>query len=239
MELPYIKVHDALADHPKIAALHDDSAGFLLVALWGYCHRMDTDGRVPKAVAHRLTTSASPARCRKLVAHALLEDAGTDYVCHDYLDHQQSSEERASARERNRSNGQAGGLARARRAAKQVASKPPSKGSSQIQAEVEIEVEQQTSSVVTRKRATPPPDLFPITDAMAAWGREHCPNVHDPARQTEQFLDHHRARGSTFKDWTAAWRTWMTNAQRYAIRDGVEPVRAADDPSKAYLRESS
>lgn len=74
---------------------------------------------------------------------------------------------------------------------------------------------------------------------MASWGRSHCPNVHDPAQQTAQFLDHHRAKGSTFKDWTAAWRTWMSNAQRYAVRDGIEPVAAADDPSKAYLRESS
>lgn len=236
MELPYIKVHDALADHPKIAALHDDASAFLLIALWGYCHRMDTDGRVPKAIAHRLTYSASAARCRKLTAHGLLEEVGNEYLCHDYLEHQQSSAEREAARQRNRSNGQAGGLARAKRVAKQVASKSLSEGSSQIQAEVEIEVEQQTSSVVARKRATPPPDLFPITAEMAAWGREHCPNVHDPARQTTQFLDHARANGKTFKDWTAAWRTWMTNAQRYAVRDGVPAMSEEYDPHKEHLR---
>ena len=76
----------------------------------------------------------------------------------------------------------------------------------------------------TRKRAQPAPDIFPITDAMAAWGRTHCPLVQDPPAETAKFLDHHRARGSSFKDWTAAWRTWMANAQTYtAERAGRGP----------------
>jgi hypothetical protein len=34
-------------------------------------------------------------------------------------------------------------------------------------------------------------------------------------RETAQFLDYHRARGSVFKDWAAAWRTWMRNAAKF------------------------
>lgn len=33
--------------------------------------------------------------------------------------------------------------------------------------------------------------------------------------ETEQFTDHHTARGSVFKDWDAAFRTWLRNAKRY------------------------
>lgn len=34
--------------------------------------------------------------------------------------------------------------------------------------------------------------------------------------QAAAFRDHHLARGTTFKDWDAAWRTWLGNARRFA-----------------------
>lgn len=73
--------------------------------------------------------------------------------------------------------------------------------------------------VGSRSRATPAPDLFPITDQMRRWWSERSDPRVNLDRETENFLDHHRARGSTFKDWTAAWRTWMTNAVTFAQRD--------------------
>ena len=36
--------------------------------------------------------------------------------------------------------------------------------------------------------------------------------------EADQFRDYHLARGSTFKDWNAAWRTWLGNAKRYKGR---------------------
>ena len=86
----------------------------------------------------------------------------------------------------------------------------------------------------TRKRAAQPvPDIFPITELMAAWGRANAPLITDPTAETAKFLDHHRARGSAFKDWAAAWRTWMANAQTYtAERAGRGPTRAALAPGQ-------
>lgn len=79
---------------------------------------------------------------------------------------------------------------------------------------------QQPSSSSGRKRAaTSAPDIFPITDEMRTKAAEKYP-LANVDRETEKFLDHHRAKGSTFKDWNAAWRTWMANAQGYAERDG-------------------
>jgi hypothetical protein len=42
--------------------------------------------------------------------------------------------------------------------------------------------------------------------------------VFDPAAEFEQFCDHHTARGTVFKDWNAAWRTWARNAVKYQQR---------------------
>lgn len=84
------------------------------------------------------------------------------------------------------------------------------------------------------KRATAVPDIFPITDAMNEWGRQNCPAVLDPQAETRQFLDHHRAKGSTFRDWTAAWRTWMGNAQKYATARPAQQRRELA-PKDAWL----
>jgi DNA-binding MarR family transcriptional regulator len=63
-------------------------------------------------------------------------------------------------------------------------------------------------------RASSAPELFPISEAMHAWAREHLPGVY-VERETEQFLDYHRAKGNVFKDWIAAWRRWMRHARSF------------------------
>jgi hypothetical protein len=68
-----------------------------------------------------------------------------------------------------------------------------------------------------RSRATTAPAEFSVTPEMAAWARANTPQI-DAATETENFLDHHRAKGSAFKDWPAAWRTWMRNAVRFQPR---------------------
>lgn len=86
----------------------------------------------------------------------------------------------------------------------------------------------------SERRATRLPDDFAITPEMVAWARENTPHV-DGRRETEQFRDYWRAasgRNATKRDWTAAWRTWMRNAQDRAratpARNGHAP-RTADD----------
>lgn len=46
--------------------------------------------------------------------------------------------------------------------------------------------------------------------------------------EAARFRDYHLANGSTFKDWDAAWRTWLGNARRFAPR--------RSDNSSAFLR---
>lgn len=226
----YIKLHDGMPDHPKVDPL-SDAAFRLLINSWCWCSRHLTDGAMPvKTWVKRGTKKTRD----ELVAAGLVEQHDADVILwHDYLEHQQSAEQRQAAREQRREAGRAGGLARGKRVAKQKASESLSESPSEIQAEVEVEVEEQpkTSSLGTRKRATAVPDIFPITESMAEWGREHAPSVKDPAGETRQFLDHHRAKGTSMKDWQAGWRTWMRNAQKWSTSKD-KPALA---PSAAWL----
>lgn len=68
-------------------------------------------------------------------------------------------------------------------------------------------------------KRTRAPESIEITDRMRDWAADKVPMI-DIDYETPRFLDHHRAKGTLFVDWTAAWRTWMTNARKFAERDG-------------------
>ncbi|KYF64553.1 hypothetical protein [Sorangium cellulosum] len=44
------------------------------------------------------------------------------------------------------------------------------------------------------------------------------------------FLDYHRSKGSRFKDWLAAWRTWQRNGQRFGRGGTAAPARPPPKP---------
>lgn len=69
----------------------------------------------------------------------------------------------------------------------------------------------------TTKAATRIPDDFTVTPEMVAWASEKTPLV-NVERETDQFKDYWQAatRNATKRDWEAAWRTWMRNAQQRA-----------------------
>ena len=71
-------------------------------------------------------------------------------------------------------------------------------------------------------RATVLPDGFVPNEAAVAMAADLGVNLAD---EQAAFEDHHTANGSTFKDWQAAFRTWLRNAQRFARRDaGRKPT---------------
>lgn len=72
-----------------------------------------------------------------------------------------------------------------------------------------------------KKPSTPVPDLFPVTPELREWARTHAPSI-DVDLETANWLDHHRAKGSRFSDWTAAWRTWMRNAQKWSRKPAAQ-----------------
>lgn len=70
-------------------------------------------------------------------------------------------------------------------------------------------------------------------DEEAAKAKELGVNV---AAEVEQFRDYHTAKGSVFKDWNAAFRTWLRNAKKWQRPQPqrntgrVEPRNPADYP---------
>lgn len=67
-----------------------------------------------------------------------------------------------------------------------------------------------------KKPLTSAPEAFEVTDQLAAWAwNEHKIPRHVAVSQTQVFLDNARAKGNEYKDWTAAWRTWMSRVPIY------------------------
>jgi len=70
---------------------------------------------------------------------------------------------------------------------------------------------------IAPKRAKPAqqlPSKFHVTDEMRAWAKAKGVTVNIDF-ETEQFMDYHQARGTTMKDWTKAWQTWMRNSIKF------------------------
>jgi DNA-binding transcriptional regulator YhcF (GntR family) len=65
------------------------------------------------------------------------------------------------------------------------------------------------------KKATSIPDPFALSDSLreAMMGRH--PSL-DLDEQVDAFVDFHTAKGSVFKSWDAAFRTWCRNAVKFA-----------------------
>lgn len=87
--------------------------------------------------------------------------------------------------------------------------------------------------------ATRIPDDFSPDERMVAWAREKAPNA-DGRHETAQFKDYWTAasgKNAEKRDWVAAWRTWMRNAdkrelerssRRSATADGWDRLKDAD-----------
>lgn len=65
-----------------------------------------------------------------------------------------------------------------------------------------------------RKRATPLPEEFP-SEADIRWTLKEHPNL-SAWSERDKFRDYCAQHGKTYKDWSAAWRTWCRNATTWA-----------------------
>lgn len=65
----------------------------------------------------------------------------------------------------------------------------------------------------SRRRGTPVPDPWAVTDELRAWAAGHAITV-DLVAETESMVDWARGKGETKRDWEASRRNWMRRAQR-------------------------
>ena len=76
------------------------------------------------------------------------------------------------------------------------------------------------------KRAMQMPEGFSPSESHQSFAAETGVNL---SAEFDAFSDYHRSKGSTFKDWDAALRTWLRNAKKFA-----KPVRPMT-PEKPVL----
>lgn len=86
------------------------------------------------------------------------------------------------------------------------------------------EIERDAPKASTNKRASQLPSDFTLTDASVAYANERGVDIHD---EMDGFVNYHQAKGSTFKDWQAAWRTWCNNAVKFG-RAGKQSAPVLD-----------
>lgn len=59
----------------------------------------------------------------------------------------------------------------------------------------------------TKRQLTEFPNDFILTPTLEAYANTH--DIQNPAHTWEHFKAHHLAKGSQFKNWPQAWRTWV------------------------------
>lgn len=110
----------------------------------------------------------------------------------------------AALLDRNRTNGSKGGRGR-KASGNPVASQSKPTGKATINQETK-------KPLVGNSRATALPDDFYPDETGVEFAAERGVDL---KTQLEQFKNFHAAKGSTFKNWQAAWRTWVGNAVAY------------------------
>lgn len=73
------------------------------------------------------------------------------------------------------------------------------------------------------------PSVFEPSDSMKEWASSANPSL-DLKVETEKFLDWHRAKGNSFADWDAAWRTWIRNSFKF---NGNGAAKSSGNGSKS------
>lgn len=228
----YIKVHNGLPDHPKVVGL-SDKAFRAIVTYWCYCDRHYTDGSVPGVIALREGRKA----IAELEKTGLIESRGSDWFCHDYLEHQRSAAEVKAMKEKRRSAGSLGGKARAENlaSAKASASGLVKQTGSKPVAEVELEVEKEKTTLPRKRGSRLPNDWKPSTEDIA-WQRTKAIADDLARREFEKFGNYWRSKsGATAVklDWSGVWRNWLLTAQ-----ERVVPVADAQARARIAARAS-
>lgn len=200
----YFKLDVGYLSNPKIASLLDNHPRAILLHLEciAYATQHLTDGLVPMRLAMRLACAEQCDLDLLLQCGLLLAVDESNIAVHDYLEHQRSASEVKAAADKGK------------RAAEARWTNAPSNAPSMPDAlpnPMPREKERERD-IGGRKRATQIPPDFQPSDANVKYAND---NGIDLDHELEQFKNHHLAKGSTFKNWNAALRTWLGNANKW------------------------
>lgn len=107
--------------------------------------------------------------------------------------------------------------------------------------EVEVDGNARATRGRPRRPQTEAPDDFEITPSLAqAALQEHGFDRARVELEKKKFLNHHRAKGSKFSDWTHAFRNWLIKAKEFegsssrTASGAHQGWRNPDNPDDAY-----
>lgn len=70
-----------------------------------------------------------------------------------------------------------------------------------------------------QKKAIALPENWVPSDKNTADAQERGFTMQEIDHEADQFRNYHIAKGTTYKNWDAAWRTWLGNARKFAGRN--------------------
>lgn len=70
------------------------------------------------------------------------------------------------------------------------------------------------------KKASQLPDDFTLNETSITYAKERGVNI---TTELDGFRNYHAAKGSTYKDWQAAWRTWCGNSVKFGRATTPKP----------------
>lgn len=94
--------------------------------------------------------------------------------------------------------------------------------------EERIGVEASPRKEAALKKATQIPKDFKLSEEMASYASSK--GMLNVPFEFERFVNHHTAKGSAFKDWNAAWKTWVGNGIQFRAR--ASPIAEFQAPKK-------
>lgn len=224
-------------DHPKSIGLSDAA-----VALWtragSYSAAKLTDGFLAEHVLTLLSRTPVEA-ADELVARGLWKKAKGGYRFHQWEDRGNLTKERVEAerstdRQRKRRARQTGGQnanSQVRAEIVRPESEPDSEGNPPGFRGLSVSVSESVSkSGSAPKRATQLPADWKPNETHLEIAKEYGL---DPAYELRAFRDHHEAKGTTYKSWDAAFRTWLNKSKSFKT-----PAYSAPSPvARNYLPE--
>lgn len=200
--MPWFKIDDTFAMHEKVMA-----AGNSAIGLWAragaWSMQQLTDGFVPDHVLRALGT---PKERRTLVEVSLWDEAEGGIHFRNWAERQPTKEQvetaRQAAAERQRHARERAKSQRDSRRDKGVSHAPPDP----TRPDPTPKSKERDAGKPATTKARQLPDDFQPNEANRRIAAERGLDL--PAVM-EQWADHHRAKGSTMKDWHAALNTWL------------------------------
>lgn len=232
--MAWFKVDDKLHDHRKARAAGTAAMGvWLLAGSWAADNL--TDGFIPATI---LTRWGRQRDADKLVEvglwHADEQDGEKGWRFHEWAERQPTRAQKLAERAIKAEAGKIGGLASGR-SRREASTKQSATGQVELPSRPvptpspSNEVENGKPSA---KATALPADFRPSEKHQALATSEGV----DLRGEWVKFCDHHRAKGSTFKDWSAALNNWIRRAAEYGggnVR--TLPTAKLDDQGQPIL----